>query len=97
MQGLLDESCTLILCSDASGQMEDNPSPSDGMLGVPLRSSSILSDRVREAEYQDLRTRAENHALQGLFFVHLKQGLEPASPAGEGCPQAPDTLVQRDP
>lgn len=73
--GLLDEGCTLILCSDASGQMEDQSVPPDGVLSVPLRSNSILMDRVREAQYQDLRSRAEGHALAGLFFIHLKQGL----------------------
>lgn len=73
--GLLDESCTLILCSDASGQMSDKPSPSNSILGVPLRSNSILMDRVRESQYLDLRTRVDSHALQGLFFVHLKQEL----------------------
>jgi hypothetical protein len=73
--GLLDESCTLILCSDASGQMTDKPSPSNSILGVPLRSNSILMDRVRETEYLDLRARTENRSLQGLFFVHLKHEL----------------------
>jgi predicted acylesterase/phospholipase RssA len=73
--GLFDESCTLILCSDASGQMADKPSPSNSILGVPLRSNSILMDRVRESQYLDLRTRVDSHALQGLFFVHLKQEL----------------------
>ena len=73
--GLLDESCTLILCSDASGQMSDKMSPSNSILGVPLRSNSILMDRVRESQYLDLRTRVDSHALQGLFFVHLKQEL----------------------
>jgi len=33
-------------------------------------------DRVREAEYQDLRARVDNRALQGLFFIHTKKGLE---------------------
>ncbi len=73
--GLLDESCTLILCSDGSGQMGDNPQPSNSILGVPLRSNSILMDRVREAEYLDIKSRVDSHALQGLFFVHLKQEL----------------------
>jgi predicted acylesterase/phospholipase RssA len=75
---LLDEGCTLILCSDASGQMEDSERPSDTFIGVPLRSNSILQDRIREAEYQDLRGRVENRALQGLFFIHLKKGLSVA-------------------
>jgi len=73
--GLLDESCTWLLCSDASGQMTDKPEPSNSVLGVPLRSNSILMDRVRETEYLDLRARTENRALQGLFFIHLKQEL----------------------
>lgn len=73
--GLLDESCTLILCSDASGQMSDKPHPSNSAWGVPLRMNTILMDRVRESQYLDLRARVDSHALQGLFFVHLKQEL----------------------
>lgn len=79
VESLLDESCSFLLCSDASGQMADNPSPSNGLLGVPLRANSILMDRVREAEYQDLRAREEDRALQGLFFIHLKKDLVPAA------------------
>ncbi len=74
-QGLLDEGCTLVLCSDASGQMGDSADPSDSPVGVPLRSNSILMDRVRETEYQDLKARVVSRALRGLFFVHLRQGL----------------------
>jgi predicted acylesterase/phospholipase RssA len=75
VEALLDEGCTLILCSDAAGQMGDLSRPSDTVIGVPLRSTSILQDRVREAEYQDLHARVENRALQGLFFIHLKKEL----------------------
>lgn len=74
--GLLDEGCTRILCSDACGQMDDNDTPSDSRPGVVLRASSILQDRVREAEYQDLSNRLDSHALDGLFFVHTKKELE---------------------
>jgi hypothetical protein len=73
--GLLDESCTLVLCSDASGRMADTPRPSNSLVGVPLRSNDILMDRVRETQYQDLRSRLDSRALQGMFFVHLKQDL----------------------
>jgi hypothetical protein len=66
----------LVLCSDASGQMDDQKRPSDSVIGAPLRSNSILMDRVREAEYQDLSGRVENHALRGLFFIHLKKDLQ---------------------
>ncbi|MCQ8130581.1 tetratricopeptide repeat-containing protein [Methylomonas rivi] len=73
--GLLDESCDLILCSDASGQMDDQTSPKKSALSVFFRSDSILQDRVREAQYQNLEAKAKNNALQGLFFIHLKQDL----------------------
>ncbi|HWD92265.1 MAG TPA: patatin-like phospholipase family protein [Verrucomicrobiae bacterium] len=75
LESLLDESCDFILCSDASGQMEDSPVPADGALGVSARSMSILQSRVREEGYQNMRARLDNGALKGLFFVHLKKGL----------------------
>ncbi len=74
--GLLDEGCTLLFVSDASGQMDDLADPPNGRLGVPLRANSILMDRVREAEYEDLENRVDSRALQGLLFVHLKQDLD---------------------
>ena len=77
VDGLLNEGCTLVLCSDASGQMGDQKRPSNSVLGVPLRANSILMDRVREAEYQDLRARVDSRSLNGLFFIHLKKDLEP--------------------
>lgn len=79
--GLLNEGCTRILCSDACGQMEDVLQPSETPTGVLLRTTSILQDRVREAEYQDLRSRLDSHALDGLFFVHTRKELE-AQPLG---------------
>ncbi len=75
VKGLLDEGCTFILCSDASGQMQDKDNPSDGLPAVLMRSNSVMMDRVREAEYQDFRSRVDSHAIQGLFFVHLKKDL----------------------
>lgn len=74
--GLLNEDCTLILCSDASGQMTDVSNPTDDPAGVLMRSNAILQDRVREAEYLDLRSRLDSRALDGLFFVHTKKELE---------------------
>ena len=76
VQGLLDEGCGLILCSDASGQMADQKRPSNSLLGVPLRSNSILMDRVRESEYQELQARLDSCSIHGLFYVHLKKGLQ---------------------
>lgn len=85
VEGLLDEGCNFIFCSDASGQMNDLDIPSDSIPSVLLRSSSISMDRVREAEYQDLRGRADAHALHGLFFVHLKKDLKAKKQDWIGC------------
>lgn len=74
--GLLNEACTLVLCSDASGQMPDEKRPGNSLWGVPIRCNGILMSRVRSAQYQDLRSRLDSRALQGLMFLHLKKGLE---------------------
>lgn len=78
MAALLDDDCDFILCSDASGQMESQAKPADGMLGVFWRADGILQDRVRESQYHGVKARADAGALHGLFFVHLKQELDPA-------------------
>lgn len=85
VDGLLNEGCTLILCSDASGQMEDQRRATDSVIGVPLRCNGILMDRVREAQLLDLQSRVESRALEGLFFIHLKKGLETQPIDWSGC------------
>ena len=75
VQGLLDEGCTLILCSDACGQMGNVANPGEDPGSVLLRTSSVLQARVREAEYQDLQARLDSRALQGLFFIHTQKEL----------------------
>jgi predicted acylesterase/phospholipase RssA len=74
--GLLNEGCTVILCSDASGQMDDVARPGDNPWSVPLRCSTVLQGRVRVAQYQDLKGRLDSRALQAFLFVHLKKDLE---------------------
>jgi predicted acylesterase/phospholipase RssA len=72
---LLDQDCSVILVSDASGQMDSKDAPSPGMLGVPLRSNSILQARVRASQFRELQARRRAGLLRGLMFVHLKQDL----------------------
>jgi hypothetical protein len=107
--GLLDEGCSFILCSDASGQMKDVALPPGGLMAPLMRSSqSIFMDRIRETEYQDLHKRADSHALNGLFFAHLKKDLEtqpldwvncqdptPPQPPAQTTPYGIDAELQR--
>ncbi len=85
MAGLLDDECNFILCSDASGQMQSQADPANGVLGTFWRSDGIFQERLRQAQYRDIRARAEAGALQGLCFIHLKQGLDTAPIDWVGC------------
>jgi predicted acylesterase/phospholipase RssA len=83
--GLLDENCTFLFVSDASGQMHDVDRPSDNIFSVLMRSSSITMDRVREAQYQELWARLTGRELRGLFFVHLKKDFPADEENWVGC------------
>src|SRR5262249_10187236 len=76
---LLEQDCTVILVSDASGQIRDNDHPERHVLGVALRANSILMSRVRGAQVEDLLGRRRSRTLRGVMIVHLKKGL-PAEP-----------------
>lgn len=73
--GLIEQDCVVMFVSDASGQMEADDNPSNGLLAVPLRSNSILMSRVRDAEYDDLMSRIRSSELRELMFIHLKMDL----------------------
>jgi hypothetical protein len=73
---LLEQDCSVLLVSDASGHMEDRDFPSNGLLGVPLRANSILQARVRVSQFEELSSRRRGGLLRGLMFVHLKKDLE---------------------
>jgi predicted acylesterase/phospholipase RssA len=73
---LLEQDCTVVIVSDASGQMVAQDQPSNGRLGVPLRSFSVSMTRVRQSQYQELDARRRSGLLKGLMFLHLKKDLD---------------------
>jgi predicted acylesterase/phospholipase RssA len=73
---LLEQGCSVLLVSDASGQMDARDFPSNSVLGVPLRANSILQARVRVSQFEQLSSRRRGGLLRGLMFVHLKKDLE---------------------
>ena len=73
--GLIEQDCDVMLVSDASGQMETVDDPSHGILGVPLRTNSILMSRVRHAQYADIVERRRAELVRNLMFIHLKMDL----------------------
>jgi len=87
---LLEQGCTVALVSDASGQMGAQDHPSNSLLGVPLRTNSILQARVRQAQYHELDARRRSCLLQGLMFIHLKKDLDVSPVDWIDCPDPYD-------
>lgn len=88
---LLEQGCTVLLVSDASGQMHSQAHPSSGLLGVPRRSNSILMSRVRQAQFSELVARLRSGRIRGLMSLHLKLDLDIESVdwIGEQSPEGP--------
>jgi predicted acylesterase/phospholipase RssA len=74
---LLDQNCTVLLVSDASGQTGVALQPGSGRLEVMSRTNNILMARVRESQYGYLATLRDAGSLCGLMYVHLKKNLDP--------------------
>jgi predicted acylesterase/phospholipase RssA len=72
---LLDRDCTLVLVSDASGQLTRDADPSRMALAVGKRAESIEAARLREALYAGLEARKRGSLLRGVMFLHLRLGL----------------------
>ncbi len=90
VMGLLEQDCTVLIVSDASGQMGTQDDPSRGLIGVPLRSNSILMARVREAEYRELDARRRSSLVRKLVYLHLKKDLEVSPKDWIGCKEPLD-------
>ena len=74
--GLLEQGCSVILVSDASGQTTTMADPGGGMTAPLLRSNSVLMQRVRQEQFAGLKARREGGLLKGMMFIHLKQDLD---------------------
>jgi predicted acylesterase/phospholipase RssA len=74
---LLDQNCTVLLVSDASGQTGVALQPGSGRIDVMKRTNDILMARVRVSQYGYLANLRDSRALRGLMYVHLKKNLDP--------------------
>lgn len=73
--------CTQIICSDASGQMEDERAPSSWAFAVALRSNGVSMERVRELGFERLSSGTESNCA----YFHLRE----CFPAQPGYPPFP--------
>jgi predicted acylesterase/phospholipase RssA len=83
--GLLEQECSVLIVSDASGQMNSERTPSAEVYSVPLRSNNILMSRVRESEFRELSVLRSSSALSGVMFLHLKKALDANHVDWVGC------------
>ena len=90
--GLLEQECSILLVSDASGQMGSLYNPGAEIPSVLLRSKSVLESRVRSAEYRELDARRRSSLLRGLGFIHLKKDLTPDPIDWVGCTEPFEVL-----
>lgn len=84
---LIEQECGVMIVSDASGQMTFEASPGRGPMAVPLRSSSVLGARVREAQLRDLLARRSSSGLRSLMLVHLRKSLSEPPRNWIECPE----------
>jgi predicted acylesterase/phospholipase RssA len=90
---LLDHDCTLLLVSDASGQLSNDTNAGTSFAAVGLRADEIVQERLRIALYESLAARRRGALLRGMLFLHLRLGL--ASEDGAPTPYGISTSVQR--
>ncbi|HEU0076796.1 MAG TPA: patatin-like phospholipase family protein [Longimicrobiaceae bacterium] len=95
LASLLEQECSVILVSDASGQMTSQPEPASAGALPALRSNSILQARVRQAQHRDLVARQSASLLRGVAFLHLQRDLPVAAVDWVDCPEPEDLFGDR--
>jgi hypothetical protein len=76
LSGLIGEDCTILLVSDASGQLSSQKELSHGRVGVIQRTNDVLQERIRGVEYREVTARLRARAIRSLMFVHLTKDLD---------------------
>lgn len=93
IMSLLDEKCTHIICSDASGQMGDVSEPKTNLLPALMRSNGILMDRVREEEVAASDMRLAANRLEAFVFLDLKKDIPSPEKTWIGGADKPDQIT----
>jgi predicted acylesterase/phospholipase RssA len=84
--GLLEQECSVLLVSDASGQTGAAADPSHSPLGVLWRADNVLQARLRQTQFADEEARRRSGLLRGLMVVHLKKDLDVDPVDWKDCP-----------
>jgi hypothetical protein len=90
LASLLEQGCSVVLVSDASGQTAMAVDPGGGALAPLTRSNAVLMQRVRQEQYARLDAMQRGGLLKGAMFIHLKQGLDVMPLGWVGCEEPPE-------
>jgi hypothetical protein len=82
---MLEQGCSVILVSDASGQTALSTDPGGGVVAPLMRSNSVLMQRVRQEVYAHLEALRQGGLLKGTMFIHLKKDLDVVPLSWIGC------------
>ncbi|MBY0540477.1 MAG: patatin-like phospholipase family protein, partial [Campylobacterales bacterium] len=74
--GLLSEECDYLICSDASGQMNNKEKLTKTLLKTNTRIIDIQMDRNRELAFEEVNKLYKNKILKGFVFTHLKKNID---------------------
>jgi NTE family protein len=66
--------CTHIICSDASGQLQEQRTPDSALFAVAARSNDILMKRVRDEVREELKYKKTLGDIDAYAFFHLRDG-----------------------
>ena len=82
---LLEQDCSWVIVSDASGQMTTEPLIDGGSMQSFGRTSNIQMARIREEQLKGVETLLDGRRLRGSVTVHLREGLAVEPVPWEGC------------
>lgn len=85
LASLLEQECTVIVVSDASGQMLSQLDPGAHGALPALRAASISQARVRQAQNRELEARHGASLVRGVTFLHLLRDIPPQAVDWVGC------------
>jgi predicted acylesterase/phospholipase RssA/uncharacterized membrane protein (DUF485 family) len=90
---LLEQECSSLFISDASGQLPLNSGSARGEVALFYRSDNILQERLRELQFQDIRERSNTTQVSRLVTVHLKNCLQKAPLNWKYCVDPPRSIM----
>ncbi|WP_428663061.1 patatin-like phospholipase family protein [Runella sp.] len=90
---LIEQECSNMIISDASGQMPTKEGATGGLRGVFFRSDTILQERVRELQFKDIEERNQTTQIRKLVKIHLKDDLQRKPISWKNCMDPPRKIM----